>query len=409
VSERELGEHGRPESTSGTLVPVQPYGLTAIFRRRVPLALLSLAALLAALSWFANGLISFPGSSFKWTRVLLELKASSILWAGVWLLLATVVLTSIQRTRSDQRGETTKYRDFRHFVPLGVGLALIWFGALLAAVGLFASRENPLAVLQAVAFLSALLGGAVIALTVFAMAARTVFDGPLRVERRLPPWLIATIGVVIVAAIMLCALAFALEQPRASHRPALTPIESLLVILIAGALVAGTVYLLVMHDRRRTGTERAPLASSWFILAAGFALVVSIVPNALLTDQPLLGAGPPSLTTAYAAFAASLGIIGMTLFVAAARRPNVPIALRAAASGFVVSMLGTAATAALLQLEVSPRSTVPESAMFAAVMTTGVGFLIVALAVGHWAIHAPPPAAQRHDGLWVGSLAIDVP
>jgi hypothetical protein len=72
-------------------------------------------------------------------------------------------------------------------------------------------------------------------------------------------------------------------------------------------------------------------------------------------------------------------------------------------------MLGTAATAALLQLEVSPRSTVPESAMFAAVMTTGVGFLIVALAVGHWAIHAPPPAAQRHDGLWVGSLAIDVP
>jgi hypothetical protein len=48
--------------------------------------------------------------------------------------------------------------------------------------------------------------------------------------------------------------------------------------------------------------HRVKLCEHWLKKSGGFTCVIRIVPNALLTDQPLLGAGPPSLTTVDATY-----------------------------------------------------------------------------------------------------------
>jgi hypothetical protein len=382
---------------------VGPPEFAAVFRTRRPLAILSLAAVFAGFGYFFNALPYDHESGIN--TILFELKISSFLWVGAWLLTAAAVLRHARPTRSSpSRDGDPEDRRIRYLTPFGLGLALIGTAALLCAVGLF-SPESGLSVglLPNVAFVAGLVGGAILARTAFALAARSALEtretgAPHPGTRSTPGFVV--IDLALGLGIAICLVGSVLEnEPRRNH--ALSALGGLVVMVLGAAVVAGTLIVLVPRRTRvqRHGHEpHPPRVSFWLFLAVGFALVVSLVANALLTEEPLVGVGPPSLTTAYAAYAVSFGVVAIALLAAARRSRDWRRDLNVAASGFLIAMVGSIATGVVFQIGSSP------SWASAALTVTGFGFLVMATAAGHRAVGTRRPPAETRDPLWVGAV-----
>jgi FtsH-binding integral membrane protein len=384
---------------------VGPPEFAAVFRTRRPLAILSVAAVLAGLGYFFNAL---PYDREPATNTIqFDLKISSFLWTGAWLLSAAAVLALWRSARPTQsRDGAPDDRRTRYLAPVGLGLALIGTDALMCAVGMLSPESSlSLGLFANVGLVAGLVGDVILARTAFALASRSALGhretGVPRPGARWTPGFVV-IDLAVGLGIAIGVVGWALENgPTRIHR--LSPVESLLLTVLGAALAAGTVLFLARRRtrRQRPGHEphRLP-ATFWLSLAVGFALVVSLMANALLTQEPLIGVGPPSLTTAYAAYAVSFGVVAITLFAAAARRRDWRRDLTVAGSGFAFAMSGSIGMGVVLQIGGSP----PWA--FAALTVTGFGFLVIATAAGHRALGTRRPPQQTRDPLWVGAVPL---
>jgi hypothetical protein len=366
---------------------------------------LSLAAVFAGFGYFFNALPY--GHGYAQGTIQLELKILSFLWMGAWLLAAAAVLTQARSTQSTPtRDGAPNDRRIRYLMSLGLGLALVGVGALLCAVGLF-SPESSLSIglLPGVGLVAGLVGGAILAGTVFALAARSALEnretGARRPRTRSIPGFVA-IDLALGAGVAICLVGWALvNKPGSSHW--LSPIEGLLLTVLGAAVVAGTVLVLALRTThvQRDGPERHRLPRSfWFFLAVGFALFVLLVANAVLTEAPLIGINQASVTTAYAACALSFGFVAIALFAAAARSRGPRRDLTVAASGFLIAMLGSTVTGAVLQSGGPPRW------ISAGLTVTALGFLVIATAAGHRALGTRRPPDEIRETLWVGAVSL---
>jgi hypothetical protein len=371
---------------------------------------MSVAALSAALSSLFLGLASGAGPlHLGWETVLFDLKASAILWAGGWLLLAVTVLANVG-TGTPHRSAAPRdsLTRSRYVIALGIGLALIGTDAVLCAIGI--SNTSDPGLLSGTGLLCGVLGGAVAAGTVFALAIDT--EGDRRRAGEDLPLKKGGRRLLVITAALISAIVFSwlselfADVPR--RYPLLPPAGGFLVA-VAGAGVATWMVFAVKRSASGRGArsgKRVTTQPTRLLMTMGFALALAILPNAVLTLQPSLGIGPPALTVAYAAFAGSLGIIAVTLFVAAAHNPGARVALRIAASGFVVATLGQATTGAFVQLEAFSRIDLPSAAMAATIMT-GAGFAIVGLSAAIHAVGSRDAGVDPGATLWVTPLSLD--
>ncbi len=353
-------------------------GVAGIFQRRWSLVGMSIAAFSAALSsLFVSFAFGAAPLHLRWGTVLFDVKTSAILWTGGWSLFAVTVLANVG---TDTEHRNSALRDSvtgsRSVIALGMGLALIGTDAVLSAIGVFDSSDPGM--LSGIGLLCGVVGGAVAAGTVFALAIGTGGEGRRAGED--PQSKKGGLRLLVITAALISTILsswlseFFADIPR--RNPILPPIGGFLVAVAGAGVATWMVFTALKRSAsgRRAGIETpATTEPARLLMAVGFALALAILPNGLLTLQPSLGTGPPALTVVYAAFAGSLGIIGVTLFVAAARKPGARVALTVAASGFVVAMLGEAAMGAFVQLEAFSGIDLSSAAMVATIVT-GAGF-----------------------------------